>query len=193
VRVAAYPGSFNPPTVAHLAVAEAALRQGGVERVELVVSELALGKGEAAVPTLGDRITVLRAVAHTRPWLGVRVTSAQLVVDLAEGYDAVVLGADKWSQVVDPVWYGSDPAVRDAALARLPPALVVARPPFPHPSGPGATELIVGPHHHLVSSTAVRAGRREWMLPEAAQFDAESGAWSDPARYGRWLAARECR
>ena len=40
----------------------------------------------------------------------------------------------------------------------------------------------------IVSSTAVRAGRREWMAPEAAAFDEATGAWSDPARYARWRA-----
>ena len=50
--------------------------------------------------------------------------------------------------------------------------------------------LDVGPGHLTVSSTAARAGRREWMAPEAAAFDAATGAWSDPDRYARWRSAR---
>jgi len=190
VRIAAYPGSFNPPTVAHLAIAEAALRQSGVERVDWVVSELALGKEDVEVPVLADRLEVLRAVAATREWLGVAVTAQQLIVDVAQGYDVLVLGADKWAQVLDPAWYGDDPVARDEALARLPPTLVVPRPPFAHPEHPAAEVLVVGDGHHEVSSSAVRSGRHEWMLPEAADFDARSGAWSDPQRYAHWHAGR---
>jgi hypothetical protein len=186
VSVAAYPGSFNPPTVAHLAIAEAARRQSGVDRVDWVVSMRALGKEDVAVPVLADRLAVLESVAASRHWLGVRVTPAQLIVDVADGYDVLILGADKWAQVVDPAWYGGDVGARDDALSRLPPTFVVPRPPFPPPQHPGAVELLVGDHHGPVSSSAVRAGRHEWMLPEAARFDARTGAWSDPERYARW-------
>jgi hypothetical protein len=41
--------------------------------------------------------------------------------------------------------------------------------------------LDVPPEHLEVSSTAVRAGRKEWMVAEAAAFDAETGAWSGPS------------
>lgn len=181
--VAAYPGSFNPPTVAHLAIAAAARRHGGVRRVELVVSRAALGKEDVGVPTLADRLAVLREVAATRDWLSVALTAEQLIADVAAGYDLLVLGADKWAQVVDPAWYGGDLAARDAAVERLPPTLVVARPPFVVPDHPRATPLTLDAAHHDVSSTAVRTGRREWMLPEAAAFDARTGAWSDPDRY----------
>jgi hypothetical protein len=34
-----------------------------------------------------------------------------------------------------------------------------------------------------VSSSAVRDGDASLMLPEAAAFDAATGAWSDPLRY----------
>jgi Cytidylyltransferase-like len=197
VTAAAYPGSFNPPTVAHLAIAEAVRAQAGVRRVDLVVSNVALGKEDVAMPTLADRLGVLRAVASGRDWLDVRTTPAQLVVDVADGYDALVVGADKWAQIIDPAWYGGDVAARNAALARLPPTFVVPRPPFPLPDAgplideaPPAVELRLDAAHHPVSSSAARAGRREWMLPEAAAFDERTGAWSDPERYRRWLMAR---
>jgi hypothetical protein len=183
---AAYPGSFNPPTVAHLAIAEAARATGGIDRVELLLSTSALGKEHVEVPALADRVAVLEAVARRRPWLGVRVTPARLIADIAAGYDAVIVGADKWAQMIDPLWYGGDTSARDAALERLPRVLVVPRGPFPRPQWQGAAELLVGPEHHLVSSSAVRDGRREWMLAEAADFDARTGAWSDPERYRRW-------
>ena len=183
-----YPGSFNPPTVAHLAIAEAAWRHFGLERVDLAVSRTALGKEEVERPLLEHRLEVLEAVAATRPWLGVQVVDAQLVVDVAVGYDVVVMGADKWAQVFDPGWYGGSEAARDLAVARLPTVAVVARPGvvLPEAEALGGVLLIVDDQHADVSSSAARGGRTEWMLPEAADFDARTGAWSDADRYARW-------
>ncbi len=188
-RVGCYPGSFNPPTVAHLAVAEAACSVGRLVRVDLVISRVALGKEELEIPTLEDRLGLLREVAATRSWLGVAVSDERLVVDVATGYDAVVMGADKWRQVSDPAWYDHDHAARDAAVARLPHLLVAPR-ADDDLSGlgevPGVAVLQIAEHHRAVSASAVRNGSaeaRRWMLPEAAAFDQRTHAWSDPARY----------
>jgi hypothetical protein len=222
--VGCYPGSFNPPTVAHLAIAEAAVVQAGLDRVDLVVSRLALGKEASAGPCLDDRLAVLESVATSRPWLAVRLTDAQLVADIVEGYDVAILGADKWAQINDPAWYGGSVAARDAAVARLPRLLIAprgsgswrhelpgggvealgpgaepARPgaesvgPGAEPVGRGTEPLKIASHHLSVSSTAARAGRREWMIPEAAAFDVETGAWSDGERYAGWRASRDHR
>ena len=99
-----------------------------------MVSRVALGKAAPAGPRFEDRIAVLDAIARNRPWLGVRVTDAQLLVDLAAGYDVLVLGADKWAQVVDPAWYDGSIAARDDALARLP------------DGRRGAASAVAGPH-----------------------------------------------
>ena len=189
-RVGAYPGTFDPPTVAHLAVAEAAWRQAGLDQVHLVVSLAPLGKSPA-VPTFEDRIAVLEQIAAGREWLEVRVTDRRLIAEVAAGYDAVVMGLDKWLQVLDPSWYGGSEVARDRALAALPPVLLADR---HHPGGPppaghlppaGLTVLDVAEHHRVVSSTSVRAGRHDWMAEEAARFDKATGAWSDPERYLR--------
>ena len=92
-RIACYPGSFNPLTVAHLAVAEAAVEAFGLDRVDLVVSRVGLVKGAVERPRLEDRVHVLAQAAASRPWLGVAVRDEQLIVDLARGYDVVVMGA----------------------------------------------------------------------------------------------------
>lgn len=166
-RVGCYPGSFNPPTVAHLAVAEAAVAAAGLDRLDLVLSTVALGKEDLAVPTVAQRAEVLRAVAQTRPWLGVVVTELRLISDIAQGYDAVVVGADKWRQVTDPAWYADEAACR-AAVAALPHVLVAPR----AGDRPDGVELLaVDEDHHHVSASAVRAGHdhaRPWILPEAA-------------------------
>lgn len=189
-RIGAYPGTFDPPTVAHLAVAEAAWRQGGLARVELVVSRQPLGK-DPAVPSFEDRLAVLSSVASSRPWLGVRVTDRRLIAEVCEGYDAVIMGLDKWHQVMDPAWYGDSAAARDAAVVSLPPVLLAVRAGSPPPPSLPATARVlrIDDAHLPVSSTLARAGRLEWMAPEAARFDAETGAWSDPPRYAR-LAGR---
>jgi hypothetical protein len=174
-----YPGSFNPPTVAHLAIAHAALEHCGLERVDLVVSRDALGKAPVEVPSFDDRIAVLREIAQSRAWLGVHVTDDRLLVDIARGYDVVVMGADKWAQVLDPGWYGWV-AARDAAVAALPRAVVAPRAGF---AIDGAEVLDLGDEHAHVSSSAVRDGRLDLMVSEAAAFDAVTGAWSDAARY----------
>lgn len=171
--IGCYPGSFNPPTIAHLAVAEAAVRRAGLVRLDLVVSHSALGKTDPSVPALADRVRVLRTVAASRPWLGVVLTDARLISDIAQGYDVVVLGADKWAQVGDPGWYGGSSAARDAALARLPRVLVAPR-AGSHPIG---VELLeVPPDVGPVNATAIREGRvhaEAWILPEAVA----SGLW----------------
>jgi hypothetical protein len=189
VRVAAYPGTFNPPTVAHLAIAEAALEQGGLDVVHLVLSHAPLGKSPAG-PSFDDRVGVLETVAASRAWMQVRVTESQLIAEVAAGYDAVIMGMDKWLQVLDPAWYDGSVAARDAAVAALPDVLVAARDgsdeaaqaTSPAHSSEVVT-LVVDHVHRSVSSSQVRAGRVEWMLPEAAEFDARTGAWSDPERY----------
>jgi hypothetical protein len=169
VSAAAFPGSYNPPTVAHLAMAEATMRQCGVERVDLVLSRSALGKESVVRPTVDERAAVLDAVAaNGRPWLGVVVTDDQLLVDIAAGYDVLVLGADKWEQVMDPVFYGGSIAQRDAAVARLPRLAVARRRTHDVPMGPHVVVLDVD--HHEVSSTAARAGARDLMR-----------AWRSPA------------
>lgn len=158
--VGCYPGSFDPPTIAHLAVAEAAAHQAGLARVDLVISRRTLGKDHLDEATVARRLAALEPVAATRPWLGVAVSDGELVVDIAAGYDAVVMGADKWAQVIDPAWYGGSTAARDAALARLPRVLVAPR------AGvrPAGVEVLDLPHHLAdVSASAVRAG-----LPHAA-------------------------
>lgn len=170
--IGCYPGSFNPPTVAHLAVAEAAVAAAQLTRLDLVVSRVALGKEDLAEPALADRIAVLDAVAATRPWLGVTVTDARLITDIARGYDAVVMGADKWRQVNDAAWYADD-AARDAALAALPLVLVAPR----GTDRPDGVRLLDVDDTHLhVSASAVRAGTAEaarWVLPEAAHRHGE--------------------
>jgi nicotinic acid mononucleotide adenylyltransferase len=166
---AAYPGSFDPLTIAHLGIAEAAWSAHGLDRVDLVISEVAIGKEDQGSLRLRERVRAIELAGRTRPWLEVVVTDLQLVADIAEPYDVVIVGADKWAQLHDPGYHAS---VEDhvAALARLPTPLIVPRPPWPVPD---EHRLAVPEHLTEVSATAARDGRHDWMAPEAR----ETGAW----------------
>jgi nicotinic acid mononucleotide adenylyltransferase/predicted RNA-binding protein with PIN domain len=162
-RRGVYPGSFDPPTIAHAAIAEAAVQAAQLDRLDLAISEHALGKDAARQRPLAERLAAIERLTATRPWLHVIVTDAQLIADIAAGYDAVVMGADKWEQVRDPAWYRNDPAARDAALARLPRVLVAPRPGF---TIVGAETLELPPGLGDVSSTAARTGSHHLIPPE---------------------------
>jgi nicotinic acid mononucleotide adenylyltransferase len=162
-----YPGSFDPPTIAHVAIAEAAVHAGALTRLDLAISRVALGKDAADQAPLDARRELVERLSATRPWLRVVVTDAQLVTDIASGYDAVVMGADKWVQVRDPAWYGSE-AERDAAVARLARVLVAPRPGF---AVVGAEVLELPDHLTNVSSSGARAGASHWIAPECRRRD----------------------
>ena len=166
---AAYPGSFDPLTIAHLGIAEAARDRLDLDRVDLVISVVALAKEDKAGIRLEERVACLELAAETRPWMGVVVTDLQYVSDIAEPYDAVIVGADKWAQLFD-VRYHESPEAHEAALAKLPTPLIVPRPPWPVPE---EHRLEVPAHLTEVSATAVREGKHEWMAPEAREI----GAW----------------
>ncbi len=178
-RFGVYPGSFNPPTIGHLAIARAALVQRGLERVDLAVSRVALGKEQTARPGFEDRIAVLEASVADIDGLAVVVTDQQLLVDIAQGYDVVVMGADKWAQVLDPAFYGNSEEARDQAVAALRQLdlAIAPRPPFEVPPGTG---LMVDEALAAVSSSEARQGRIEWMTPAAQVFQAATGAWITP-------------
>lgn len=182
-RIGVYPGSFNPPTVAHLAIAAAARQQRSLDRVDLAISRITLAKEDVELPLVEHRVEVLQAIAERIPWLAVRVTEAQLLADIAQGYDVLIMGADKWVQINDLRWYDGEVA-RQAALARLPELAIVPRPPH---EVPAVHLLDVGPGLAEVSSTAARSGAIDLMAPEARRFADETGAWTDDERYRRWL------
>lgn len=187
-RVGVYPGSFNPPTLAHLAIAEHARRRHQLDQVELSVSTVALGKETVTHPRFEHRIEVLHAVTAELSWLTVRVTEHRLLVDVARGYELLIVGADKWEQIQDPSWYDDDPEARDAAIAELPPVAIAPRDGLPVPDD-GLLD-VDRKATDGVSSTRARAGHLH-LLPEAARHFAErTGAWVEPERYERWLRER---
>ena len=123
--VALLAGSFDPPTIAHLALARAALARA--ERVVLVYSVRTLQK-EGPVPgePLLDhvaRVAAMEAVAGQDARFSVAVASHGLLADQARAARALwpaahlflAMGSDKVLQLLDPRWYPD----RDAAVDRL--------------------------------------------------------------------------
>ncbi len=187
-RRGVFPGSFNPPTTAHLAISEAVRAQYSLDVLVWSVSEVALAKENVQRPHLVDRVRVLEAVADRLGWLEIAVTQAQLLADIAAGFDVIVMGADKWCQIHDPVFYDNDPARRDAAISSLPAVAIAARPPY---DAPAELMLDLPEWVGAVSSTLARTFDPVVMVPEAAEFDSRTGAWTDPNRYERWRADRQ--
>ncbi len=181
-RSGVYPGSFNPPTVAHLAIASAARDQCNLDRVVLVLSQRALAKEHVEHPRFEHRLSVVaESIAHL-DWLDVAVTDRQLLVDIAEGHDVLILGADKWQQINDPIWYSDSMSERDAAIARLPELAIAPRPPI---AVPEPHLLVVHEDFHDVSSTRARDGATDLMTDAARASALDSGAWIDVPRYDR--------
>jgi len=187
VRRGVYPGSFNPPTTAHLAISEAALEAHRLDSVVWAVSRVALAKETVSRPRFEDRVAVLEGVAGQRDWLTLAVVDAQLLVDISEGYDVLIMGADKWHQIQDPIFYDGDHDRRDEAMRALPQLAIAPRPPLEVPE-----HLTLDVPHWTadISSTSARGGARAMMLDEAIVFDHHTGAWSDDERYERWLEAQ---
>lgn len=175
-RRGVYPGSFNPPTKAHLAVSEAARRQHDLDVVVWAISTSALGKrtADADLDAYAQRLDVLTLVSERVEWLEIETTDQQLLADIAEGYDLVIMGADKWHQIHERQWYTSAPE-REAALARLPSVAVAPRDGL---DVPAEALLDVDPAIASVSSSAARRGDRSIMLPEAAAHDRDTGLWT---------------
>lgn len=170
MRVGVYPGTFNPPTIAHLAIASAARRQHALDRVVLMLSRAPINKEHIERPTLDERVSVLLDDARGHPWLTVATTELRLLADIASGFDVLIMGADKWAQVNDEQYYASAEACR-AAVARLPVLAIAPRPPF---AVPPEHALDVPPDLADISSTGARAGNHAIMTAAARA----SGLWA---------------
>ena len=118
-NLALLPGSFNPPTAAHLLLAERAQREG-FDEVMLLLARNTIGKQPSGlIPE--DRLLAMRAGANGA--FSVGASSHGLYADQAEaagrlypGADVTFLvGSDKVEQIFDPRWYED----RSAALERL--------------------------------------------------------------------------
>ena len=127
-NIVVFPGSFNPPTKAHLAMLRDARRferLHGDGQVYAAVSKRTTDKENVERPLLVDRIVLLETVIrHHAPGAGIMLFNRGLYVEQAEAIRAAfpevtalffLLGFDKIVQIFDPRYYTD----RDAALREL--------------------------------------------------------------------------
>ncbi|HEX2373731.1 MAG TPA: hypothetical protein VHO93_07090 [Actinomycetota bacterium] len=183
-------GTFNPFTRAHAALAVAGHR-AGCDPVVLAMAPVSLAKEglERAHPL--DRLDWVAAWARRHPWAVVAAASSPLLVDMAEalgratgGQVALLLGADKAAQLVDPHWY-EDPAAAVDRLARSATLLVAERaghpvPDLPARAAPLATAAWVPERSATQARAAAARGRPlDDLLPAAVARGVErTGAYA---------------
>jgi len=207
-NIIVFPGSFNPPTNAHIAMLRQAqhceqLQDAG--KVYAAVSKHTTDKEHVERPLLVDRVALLESVLrHHVPGVGIILFNRGLYVEQAEGIRAAfpavtklyfLLGFDKIVQIFDAHYYvDRDKALRD--LFSLAEVLVAPR------EDAGARELqalLEAPQNrqfasfvHLlpldasyrdVSSTQIRqdfAGHQQYVPSEVARFIRETGVYASP-------------
>jgi len=127
--IALLPGSFNPPTAAHVLLAERARREG-YGCVMYVLARRTVDKEQNGL--IGeDRLLALRFIAQ-RAGMGVAVTSAGLYADMADASAALfpgseaafLVGSDKVAAIFDPAYYADRETALDALFSRA--RLIVA-------------------------------------------------------------------
>lgn len=123
-RLAVLPGSFNPLTNAHLALARAALQSGLVDAVDYLLASRTVNKERIEGASLSDRLICLTESTRSEPREGVMLVNRGLYVEQAEDIRLslpsleelwFVVGYDKIVQIFDHRYYVD----RDAALDRL--------------------------------------------------------------------------
>lgn len=141
-EIIVFPGSFNPPTTAHLALLKQARQSAvrwseqpdrGNRTVQLfaAMSKLTVDKEHVERPLLLDRVILLdNLLKHRLPHTGVMLFNRGLYVEQAEAVHRCfpgvkrlyfLIGYDKIVQILDPHYYTDrDAALRDLfALAEL--------------------------------------------------------------------------
>jgi nicotinamide-nucleotide adenylyltransferase len=209
-NIIVFPGSFNPPTNAHLAMLQQA-REFGRERggmgVYAAISKRTTDKEAVERPLLVDRIVLLETVLHNHvPSMGILLFNRGLYVEQAEAIRAqfsevkqlyFLLGFDKIVQIFDPHYYQDrDKALRELfALAEI---LVAPRAeagpaelgkllaqPDNAPFASHVHSLPLDTTYRNISSSRIRQGatsHEQDVPPEALNFIRETGAYDLPQR-----------
>lgn len=123
IRLIVMSGSFNPPTRAHVGLAEAALATEQFDRLLFALAVRTINKEQVVGATLAERCRMLAAVVEYEPRWAVIGSNRGLYLDQAIAVRAAfkprdlafVVGFDKIVQILDPRYY----ADRDAALQDL--------------------------------------------------------------------------
>lgn len=123
-RVGILPGSFNPPTLAHLELARAARRRFDLDHVVFSLSSVVVDKERVEGLIREDRLLLLSLATREHPWAAVAVINRGLYSDQVPAFEAsfggaadlwFIVGMDKVLQIFDPKYYDD----RDHALNAL--------------------------------------------------------------------------
>jgi nicotinic acid mononucleotide adenylyltransferase len=205
--VAVLPGAFNPPTVAHVALAEAAAP--AFDAVLFSLGRVTIDKEESGL-LLEDRLWLLERLARRDARFGVIVPNRGLYSGIAEATRralptidvlAFLVGMDKVPQLFDPRYY-DDPERELEALFSRARFLVAPRgaddratlerllaAPMARPYAARFEWLELASRWRDVSATKARsapatAEDAARLLPdEVREFLRRTGAFSDPRRY----------
>lgn len=179
--VAVFPGAWNPPTLAHMAMAEAALEHA--PEVVLVMAR-AMPHKDYDGPPFEQRAEWLRAICATRRGFSAAVTSGGLFIEMAREARAatgaarvlIVCGRDAAERAVN--WdYGAGPPI-EQQLEEFE-LLVAPRGGYFRPPAALAARIHVlelAPEWEDISSSEVRARRargeswRELVPAEVTDF-----------------------
>lgn len=207
-NIIVFPGSFNPPTTAHLALLKQArqfARSHGFAHLYAAISKRITDKETVERPLLLDRIILLdNVLRHHVRHTGIMLFNRGLYVEQAEAVRAsfpqvkklyFLIGFDKIVQIFDPHYYED----RDAALHEL---FVLAELLVAPRKGAGAAELAqlldqpenqqfaryvhalpLSAAYQNISSTRIRQsfdGHEQEVPPEVRRFIRETHAYMPP-------------
>ena len=201
-RVGVLPGSFNPPTNAHIALAQSG-RDAGLSSILYLLSKRTINKESVSGINLADRLALLDQIA--RP-VGDRValTNCGLYVDQARGLRAVLpattrivflVGFDKIVQILDARYYEDRNAALDT-LFSIASFMVAPR----DSAGPDdlthllenpvnrrfvdkVTPIALAPENRVLSSTRVRRGESSDVPPVVRDFIARWRPFDESGTY----------
>lgn len=121
-RLGVLAGSFNPPTLAHVALARSALQQARLDAVLWAISHVTVDKERVTRAPLASRLAILTTLAEHFPYTAVGILSAGLYADQARDLRAslpqitdlvFIMGFDKIVQIFDPQYYTDFAAALD--------------------------------------------------------------------------------
>jgi nicotinate-nucleotide adenylyltransferase len=199
MRLGVLSGTFNPPTRAHLLLAEAAARQLELHEVVFVIPEILPHKTELEA-ALADREQMLRRAVQGKPRFSAGVSSHGMLVDihraLAPLYPAAtrtffLLGRDAAERILLRWPYADRKAALEEMFARFDVVVAdrgghfeIAPDDFAAQYGERIHRLAVPPEWALVSATRVRVrvARGEPLddvvVPEVAAYIAARGLYA---------------
>jgi nicotinate (nicotinamide) nucleotide adenylyltransferase len=125
-RLGIFPASFNPPTMAHLALVRGAMKKGGLNEILVLLDVQAMDK-KPVEAGFGDRLTMLKEVFRKSPNVSIGLSSHGLFLDKIEPLrrfypDPVefffIVGFDTIVRVFDRKYYRNRKKSLDELFAR---------------------------------------------------------------------------